>query len=63
LPYNKQPNYGGAGAPTDSGYTNIYSTGRAFTAVKADGSITAWGFSDWGGANGFYDQNEFPSYF
>jgi hypothetical protein len=21
-----------------------------FTAVKADGSITAWGFSDWGGA-------------
>jgi hypothetical protein len=27
----------------------IYSTWRAFAALKADGSITAWGNSDWGG--------------
>jgi hypothetical protein len=33
----------GEGAPTDSGYTNIYSTQYAFAALKADGSITAWG--------------------
>jgi hypothetical protein len=29
--------------------TKIYSTGNAFAAVKADGSITAWGYSDDGG--------------
>jgi hypothetical protein len=27
----------------------IYSTAHAFAAVKADGSITAWGNSDSGG--------------
>jgi hypothetical protein len=37
---------GGTGAPDDSGYTKIYSTRYAFTAVKADGSVTAWGGSD-----------------
>jgi hypothetical protein len=37
---------GGTGAPSDSGYTKIYSTRYAFTAVKADGSVTAWGGSD-----------------
>jgi alpha-tubulin suppressor-like RCC1 family protein len=26
-----------------------YSTSSAFAALKADGSITAWGDSDWGG--------------
>jgi hypothetical protein len=26
-----------------NGYTKIYSTQFAFTALKADGSITAWG--------------------
>jgi hypothetical protein len=31
-------------------YTKIYSTGNAFAALKADGSITAWGDSDSGGA-------------
>jgi diketogulonate reductase-like aldo/keto reductase len=36
-------NYGGTGAPTDSGYTKIYSTSAAFAALKSDGSITAWG--------------------
>jgi hypothetical protein len=35
--------YGGTKAPTDSGYTNIYSTNYAFAALKADGSIAAWG--------------------
>jgi alpha-tubulin suppressor-like RCC1 family protein len=31
-------------------YTNIYSTQYAFAALKADGSITAWGHSAYGGA-------------
>jgi hypothetical protein len=31
------------------GYTKIYSNNGAFAALKADGSITAWGGSDWGG--------------
>jgi hypothetical protein len=30
-------------APTDSGYTKIYSNNWSFVALKADGSITAWG--------------------
>jgi hypothetical protein len=40
---------GGTGAPSDNGYTKIYSNEAAFAALKADGSITAWGGSDWGG--------------
>jgi hypothetical protein len=40
---------GGTGAPSDNGYTNIYSNGWAFAALKADGSITAWGHSRYGG--------------
>jgi alpha-tubulin suppressor-like RCC1 family protein len=36
-------------APSDNGYTKIYSTATAFAALKADGSITAWGQSDRGG--------------
>jgi hypothetical protein len=40
---------GGAGAPSGSGYTKIYSTRHAFAALKADGSITAWGNSNAGG--------------
>jgi hypothetical protein len=39
-----------AGAPTDSGYTKIYSNWSAFAALKADGSITAWGNASTGGA-------------
>jgi hypothetical protein len=42
--------YGGSGAPSGSGYTKIYSTSRAFAALKADGSIKAWGDSDYGGS-------------
>jgi hypothetical protein len=36
-------------APSGDGYTKIYSTAAAFAALKADGSITAWGYSDDGG--------------
>jgi alpha-tubulin suppressor-like RCC1 family protein len=32
-----------------NGYTKIYSNGYSFAALKADGSITAWGYSGWGG--------------
>jgi hypothetical protein len=42
----KFPDSGGAGAPSGTGYTKIYSTGIAFAALKTDGSITAWGDSD-----------------
>jgi hypothetical protein len=41
--------WGGTGAPSDNGYTKIYSTEFAFAALKADGSITAWGSSHDGG--------------
>jgi hypothetical protein len=30
-------------APADKGYTKIYSNEHAFAALKADGSIKAWG--------------------
>jgi hypothetical protein len=33
----------------DNGYTKIYSNRDAFAALKADGSIVAWGESGWGG--------------
>jgi hypothetical protein len=35
--------------PSGNGYTKIYSTNGAFAALKADGSITAWGSSNSGG--------------
>jgi alpha-tubulin suppressor-like RCC1 family protein len=38
------------------GYTKIYSTGSAFAALKADGSITAWGDSRYG-STGAPDDN------
>ncbi|VVM25226.1 hypothetical protein BSPWISOXPB_6338, partial [uncultured Gammaproteobacteria bacterium] len=34
------------GASFGTVYTKIYSTGNAFAALKADGSITAWGDPD-----------------
>jgi hypothetical protein len=37
--------------PTDKGYTKIYSNQYAFAALKADGSIKAWGDPDFGGEN------------
>jgi hypothetical protein len=42
--------YGNTGAPDGSGYTKVYSTYGAFAALKADGSITAWGDLDYGGS-------------
>ena len=41
---------GSFNAPTDNGYIKIYSTSGAFAALKEDGSITAWGDSNWGGS-------------
>ena len=41
---------GGSGAPSDSGYTQIFSTDSAFAALKSDGSITAWGYDGRGGS-------------
>jgi hypothetical protein len=40
---------GSSDAPTDKGYTKIYSNESAFAALKADGAITAWGGSYSGG--------------
>ena len=37
-------------APTDKGYTKIYSNAYTFTAVKPDGSIRTWGDPRYGGA-------------
>jgi fermentation-respiration switch protein FrsA (DUF1100 family) len=48
-PRRDRSSSGVAGAPSDNGYTKIYSTAYAFAALKADGSITAWG-SSLGGA-------------
>ena len=42
---------GGGSGPTDNGYVKIFSTKwQAFAAMKADGSITAWGDSTDGGS-------------
>jgi hypothetical protein len=41
--------WGGTGAPSDKGYTKIYSNASSFAALKADGSITAWGDENNGG--------------
>jgi hypothetical protein len=38
-------------SPDGKGYTKIYSNTYAFAALKADGSIKAWGSSDSGGTN------------
>jgi alpha-tubulin suppressor-like RCC1 family protein len=45
------PASGGTGAPTDSGYTQVFSTSTAFTALKSDGSLTSWGNTLNGGSN------------
>jgi hypothetical protein len=44
VPINKTTN-----APTDKGYTKIYSNAYAFSAVKPDGSIRTWGDPSYGG--------------
>jgi hypothetical protein len=40
------PKFGGRKAPADKGYIKIYSTDKAFAALKDDGSITSWGNLD-----------------
>jgi hypothetical protein len=40
--------------------TKVYSTGFAFAALKTDGSITAWGDSDSGGAGAPPPESESP---
>jgi hypothetical protein len=47
------------GAPSGNGYTKIYSTESAFAALKADGSIIAWGFSF--GSSGAPSDNLYPT--
>jgi hypothetical protein len=42
-------NNGGTSALSESGYTKIYSNLYAFAALKADGSIAAWGSLSHGG--------------
>ncbi|CAC9513241.1 hypothetical protein, partial [uncultured Gammaproteobacteria bacterium] len=37
-------------APAGTGYTKIYSTEQAFATLKVDGSIKAWGYSQYGGS-------------
>jgi hypothetical protein len=37
--------------PAGNGYTKIYSNGGAFAVIEANGSITAWGNSGYGGIN------------
>ena len=44
-------NNGGSGVPSGlSGVKTIYSTGYAFAALKEDGTVEAWGDSDYGGS-------------
>jgi hypothetical protein len=48
--------YGGKNAPnapTDKGYTKIYSNTYAFAALGADGSIATWGDIDSGAAKAY----------
>lgn len=40
---------GGEDAPTGTGYSSVHTSKYAFTALKADGSITAWGSASHGG--------------
>jgi hypothetical protein len=50
--------YEGSSAPDGNGYTKIYSTQFAFTALKADGSITAWGHGVYGVPAGQIELNK-----
>ena len=42
--------YGGSGAPTDTGFTAIFSTDRALSALDEQGAIHAWGDNKYGGS-------------
>jgi hypothetical protein len=43
--------HGDTSAPSNGVYTKVYSNTFAFAALKADGSITAWGDSNKGGSS------------
>ena len=43
--------YGASDPSISSGVVNIYSTSRAFAALKSDGSVQVWGYSSWGGSD------------
>ncbi len=43
--------YGGSDEPTSGTYVSIFSTERAFAAIKEDGSITVWGNTGYGGSD------------
>jgi hypothetical protein len=43
--------WGGSGAPQDNGYVQVFSNYDAFVAMKADGSLSAWGHEDLGGSS------------
>jgi hypothetical protein len=45
-----------------NGYTKIYSNYQAFAALKADGSITAWGRSGHGGSGAPSDHDYIKIY-
>ena len=51
---------GGSGAPTGAGYVTIISTGYAFTALKANGSLSPWGSSDVVGSSN-WSENSAPT--
>ncbi|CAC9435942.1 putative lipoprotein [uncultured Gammaproteobacteria bacterium] len=53
--------WGGTGAPSDKGYTKIYSNVSSFAALKADGSIKVWGARNSGGPNTPPEQGGVPT--
>jgi hypothetical protein len=42
---------GGTNAPVNGSYAKIYANNHAFAALKADGTIVAWGKKGFGGPN------------
>ena len=37
------PDWGGTGAPTGNGFTDVYATGAGFVAVRTNGTLASWG--------------------
>ena len=49
------------GAPVGTGYTSIFSTGRAFAALDEAGLITTWGDAGRGGSGAPTDWNVYDA--